>query len=222
MKTIVVAASKGGVGKTTLAATLAVEATHHGSVAILDIDPQQSLARWHDVRTSSDENSVPHLIEVGKKPETAITRAKKQKLDWLFIDTPGGSLTLMKLAVEHADLIVIPTRPSPLDVKSLNPIVELCEIAGRPFVFILNGVTLQSAMTDGARNYLVSRYGHPIIEEMQFREAHAAAMLSGATAPELDAHGDAAAECRAVFTTIQRLANNPAELMHSRRKKSAS
>lgn len=222
MKTIVVAASKGGVGKTTLAATLAVEATRHGSVAIIDLDPQQSLARWHDVRASHDENSAPHLIEVGKRPEATIARAKKQKLDWLFVDTPGGSLTLMKMAVEHADLVVIPTRPSPLDVESLSPIVELCDLAGRPFIFILNGVTPQSAMTDGARNYLASRYGDLIAEEMQIREAHASAMLSGATAPELDVRGDAAAESRTIFATIKRVANNPAELLRSRRKKSAS
>ena len=222
MKTIVVAASKGGVGKTTLTASLAVEATHRGSVAIMDLDPQQSLARWHDVRMSDDADSVPHLIEIGKRPEVAIARAKKQKLDWLFIDTPGGSLSRMKIAVDHADLVLIPARPSPLDVESMGAIVELCELTGRPWAFIMNGVTPGSPMADGARTYLQTRYGNLLNDEVQNREAYASAMLGGTTAAELNNRDDAAIEIRKLWATVERLAKNPVELMHSGRKKSAS
>ena len=132
MKVIVVAASKGGTGKTTLTAALAVEATHQGSVAVMDLDPQQSLARWHDIRRADDDLADPDLIEAGKRPDVAIARARKQNLDWLFIDTPGGSLSTMKAAIDQADLVLIPVRPSPLDVESMAPVVELCDHAGKP------------------------------------------------------------------------------------------
>lgn len=48
MKILCLGATKGGVGKSTLAAALAVEASRRNyRVAVLDLDAQQSLARWH-------------------------------------------------------------------------------------------------------------------------------------------------------------------------------
>lgn len=222
MKTIVVAASKGGVGKTTLVAALAVEATRHATVAVMDLDPQLSLTRWHHLRMAEDEDSVPYLIEAGKRPEASIARAKKQKLDWLIIDTPGGSLTRMKLAVDSADLVVIPVRPSPIDVESMNAIVELCDIGAKPWAFVLNGVQHNSHMTDGARTYLRTRFGNVLTEEVQLNDLHVEAMLNGSTAGELDGSSDAARDIRSLWSTLDRLARNPAELLQSRRKKSAS
>ncbi|MDJ0980064.1 MAG: ParA family protein, partial [Kiloniellales bacterium] len=54
MKIMVLAAQKGGSGKTTLATNIAVEAerTGDGPVALIDTDPQGSLAEWSEERES--------------------------------------------------------------------------------------------------------------------------------------------------------------------------
>ena len=63
MKLVIFASSKGGAGKTTLAAAVSVEAAKKHSVAVLDLDPQQSLARWHDTRGAPDVEGEPVLLE---------------------------------------------------------------------------------------------------------------------------------------------------------------
>jgi len=76
---IVLASQKGGVGKTTLAAHLAVaaDASGIGAVAVYDTDPQQSLARWWDRR----EAETPYYArggvdELGKPFAFALTMVK--------------------------------------------------------------------------------------------------------------------------------------------------
>src|ERR1700744_2841386 len=50
---ITVAQQKGGTGKTTMAAHIAAALATTHKVALLDIDPQHSLARWHALRPAS-------------------------------------------------------------------------------------------------------------------------------------------------------------------------
>ena len=61
MRIIAFASQKGGVGKTTLAGHLAVEAERQGvgPVALLDTDPQGSLAAWWNVRAAE----VPVFVQ---------------------------------------------------------------------------------------------------------------------------------------------------------------
>ena len=61
MYVIVLASQKGGAGKTTLAAHLAViaEAAGDGPAVLIDTDPQGSLSAWWNVRKADSPNSPP-------------------------------------------------------------------------------------------------------------------------------------------------------------------
>lgn len=85
---IVLASQKGGVGKTTLAAHLAVaaDAAGIGTVAVYDTDPQQSLARWWDRR----EAETPYYARGGvDELDATLERLGEKGLRLLVIDTPA-------------------------------------------------------------------------------------------------------------------------------------
>lgn len=199
MPMLVLAATKGGVGKTTLAAALAVEASRKSQrVAIVDLDPQQSLARWHELRTNETGDAErPALIPVGKYPDEALADAAAGEWDWVIVDCPPGSVRRTDQGVASADLVLIPSRPSPLDVEAIDVMVELCE--DRPFLFVLNATAPRSAMTAGARQYLASK-GDVLDVEITNRQSYASAMILGGTASEKD--GPARAEIAALWEAI--------------------
>lgn len=91
MRAIVLAARKGGSGKTTLAAHLAVQAHRSGvdPVALVDMDTQRSLTAWWNDRDSPS----PGLLDLpGDRLRTEIQRARKAP-GLLFVDTPGSRRT---------------------------------------------------------------------------------------------------------------------------------
>lgn len=188
MRVLTVAATKGGVGKTTLVANLALEGIRRGKkVAILDLDPQGSLIRWHELRSSYRKGSAdtPHLIIRKRYIDSAIHEAAEQGWDILLIDTPPGSIERTEQAVAEADLVIVPVRPSPIDVESMDAIVELCEEQGARFAFVLNSTKPRSTMTEGARAAL-ARQGEVLDLEVLDRVAYAAAMLKGSSGAETD------------------------------------
>jgi chromosome partitioning protein len=208
MPTLVFAACKGGSGKTTLSAAIAAEALRRKeTVALLDLDPQQSLARWHELRVESvGEDLSPMLVPtpLGKKGrhiDSTIAVALANELDWLLVDTAPGSVVIVEQAIAAADLVLIPVRPSPLDVEAVDTVVEICQEQGKPFAFILNGTTARSSMTTGAKRYLDAR--GPVLDgEVVNRQTHAVAMMSGKTAAETDPKGPAAAEISDLMKAI--------------------
>src|SRR5262245_53168736 len=119
MQRLVLASPKGGVSKTTLAACLSVEAgLHLKRVACIDLDPQQSLATWHGLRTDAGIVGKPELVPTGAKLGSALDRVRAQPKppDLLVIDCPPGSVGLTRRGVEGANLVLVPMKSSPLDV----------------------------------------------------------------------------------------------------------
>lgn len=204
MRAIVFAASKGGVGKTTLTAAVAVEACRSGhSVALFDFDQIKGLSRWFDLRERNLESSQPKLIDQCATIDEALKRARAVKIDWLMIDTPPAGLHRIQSAVAVADLVVIPSRPSPLDVMSMDAIFEICHQAGRPHLLVLNATTRNSEMSVGARNFLHSRAASLWTGEVSASELHPMAMISGSTAAELDRDKSASDEIAELWKAIE-------------------
>lgn len=206
MNVVVVAAAKGGVGKSTLSAALAIEAQRQGNrVALLDLDTLQCVARWHDQRVTNGVPSTPPLIDRMASVSAAVAHAAKAGFDWLVIDTAPASLARLQPAVDAADICIIPVRPSPLDVQSMDVVLELCDASRCSTLFVLNGVNPGSAMTDGARAYLQARKFDVWDREIALDEIHALAMMTGRTAAELAPHSPVAKEIKALWGSIEQL-----------------
>lgn len=212
MQTLAIAATKGGVAKTTLVACLSVEATHYLNkatgqplkVAIADLDPQQSVATWHDLRVASTGNKeLPILIPTGAKLGSAIGRVQSQASppDVLIIDGAPGSTRFTEMAIRSADFVLVPCQPTPLDAEGIVIMKELCENAGKPFAFILVRThAKRQAMVQGAREFLQD-LGDVIDVEIADRAAYQSAMLTGHTGPEKNK--EAKAEIEALWAAIQ-------------------
>ena len=202
MKVIVLAATKGGVGKSTLACALAVAAHEEGlKVGIIDADPQGSTRDWHALRKSP---AWPALLE-GDTIADMLATARAQDIEWVFVDTPPALVSIIEPAIRQADLVVVPCRPSPLDILAIDPVVGLCEVHDTPFVFVLNQVPPRTTFAEDAGKQL-RKAGRVLKEAVGARHGFATAMITGKTAPETErADGKAREEIDAVWQAIKRL-----------------
>ena len=191
MNVLALAARKGGSGKTTLAAHLAVEAERvaAGPVTLMDLDPQQSLTAWWNDRQAE----TPKLLEMtGSKLRPELAKAKNVA-GLVVIDTPPLDSQAIATVIEVADLILIPVKPSPHDLRGVGATVELCQRAKRPFVFVLTQAIGRSGIVQQALLAL-SQHGPVATAIVHNRVDYAGAMTDGRTAPELDPKGKAAGE----------------------------
>jgi chromosome partitioning protein len=197
MRIVVLASRKGGAGKTTLAAHLAVAAEDAGAgpVALIDLDPMQGLTQWWDAR----EGEQPVLIKA--ELAAVIPQLKEAGIHLLIVDTPPSIGLEVAQALQHADLGVIPVRPSPNDLRAVASTVQLINLARKPLAFIINAVKPRVRLTTQAYEALSP---HGVIGPlMHDRTDYAAAMTDGRTAPELDRKGPAAAEIAKLWEFIQ-------------------
>lgn len=138
MRVLAVTSHKGGSGKTTLAAHLAVAASQAGGgpVVLVDLDPQGSLADWWEAREADDlAFADTHVARLASDLE----RLRQRGFRLAIIDTPPASPMVVQAAVQHADLMVMPFRPSPLDLRAAGLTIGMSEQSGKPLAFVLNG-----------------------------------------------------------------------------------
>lgn len=135
MSVIVLANQKGGVGKTTLAAHLAVAALKAGDtpVAVVDLDPQGSLASWSHKRPSPGVALKKVSLDYLEEAVADIARQFKA----VFIDTPPQRGDIIEKAIRVADMVVCPCCPSPLDVESLGSTLQIVTRLRKPFASVI-------------------------------------------------------------------------------------
>lgn len=199
-RTITMAATKGGVGKTTLSTALAVRASERGDrVAMIDRDPQESLGSWCDRRGGL---KGPKLFDVDSTAE-AIGLIQAEGFDWLIIDTPPAMLPLIEDAIAQSDLVIIPTRASALDLLAVDPVIDLCRTHGKPYAFVINSADPRQKLTKTAAQYL-SVHGRVFETIVAQRVAYVAAMTNGKGPTEVDKTGSTANELDALWAEIEK------------------
>ena len=200
MRVIAIASRKGGSGKTTLAGHLAVEAQRagRGPVALADMDPQGSLADWWNARAANTplfmQTSVTDLAR-------DVERLRTTDVNLLIIDTPPALTALIADVIAEADLIVIPTRPSPHDLRSIGTTVELVEHLGKPLMFVVNGAAARARITEEAIGVL-SQHGHLAPTVLHQRVDFASSMIDGRTVMELPGRSRSKDEIEALWRNI--------------------
>ncbi len=207
-KIITIAQQKGGAGKTTLAAHLAVAFAQNGSrVALLDIDPQGSLARFGQLRAHYKQ-AVPLAFHslAGWRTEREIEKLAHD-YDLIVIDSPPHAATEPRLAIRAADLVLVPVQPSPMDVWACEPTIDLCVAEQTAHMLVLNRMPsagkLAKEMTDE-----LAKLNVPLAKAaLGNRVAYAAAMARGLGITEFEKRGNAAQELVALaLESLQMLA----------------
>lgn len=140
MKKWAVITQKGGSGKTTIALHLAIVAESKGQrAAIVDIDPQRSATRWAMIRGSR----TPYVTGVmPAELHKALASLERAGFDLTIIDTsPRADRDSIEVS-RLADLIIVPVRPSILDIPAVEDTLKLIHAAGRlnDTVIVLNSV----------------------------------------------------------------------------------
>ena len=136
MRTIALVSQKGGCGKSTLAACLAVAAKEAGEcVFVLDMDPKKSVVRWGSRRNDPD---LPVEAVPAARLPAALTALSKRNMSLVIVDTPVLELPRSRAAINAADLCIVPARPAIFDIWASEVTGRKLKLMDKEFIFLLN------------------------------------------------------------------------------------
>lgn len=209
-KIITVAQQKGGSGKTTLVANLAVAAAQSGrKIGLLDTDPQGSLGRWFLQRCEAMKEAEQGL-EFGTASAWG-ARYEAQKMlkicDLVFIDTPPKMGTDGRPAIAAADIVLVPVSPSPLDLWATEPTLELIRSENVLARAVITRCAPRTRMTQGMdpalRELNLQRLATPVVNRVVNTEA----MLTGKSVLEIRPSSPAAIDIRQLWQELEEIAD---------------
>jgi len=206
MRIIAVISQKGGAGKTTLALNLAIASELAGKpAAIFDLDPQASSMGWKDSRVEESPAVISlHSARISHYLETA--RQSGAKL--VIFDTAPHSQKDALEAAQVSDLILIPCKPSLVDLRAISSSVKISQLAGKPAVAILTQTQARGSLTDEAaeaiKSYEVDLAPMTIGNRMVFIHAFTA----GKGVLEIEPQSKASEEITTLFSFITNLMEN--------------
>lgn len=206
---ITIAQQKGGAGKTTLAAHLAVTWAGQGRrVALVDIDPQASLAAWHGLRAErlgEGRTGLDFAAITGWRTAAEVERRARDH-DIVVIDSPPHAETEAKLAIRAADLVVLPVQPSPMDVWATKPTLDLAAQEKVAALLLLNRVPPRANLTEAMLVKLAELGAIVADARIGNRVALATALAEGLGITEAAPSSRAAEEIAALAAEIVRRA----------------
>ena len=147
-----------------------------------------SLSAWRNGRADEAPAFAPMALkELAEKLEAL----GQIGFSFAFIDTPPAITEAIRSVVAQADFVLIPTRPSPHDLRAVGRTVELATEAGRPFAFAVtqanSRLTVQAMAALSAHGVVAPSIVHDRVD-------YAASMIDGRTVLEIDPRGRSAGE----------------------------
>ncbi|SLN15229.1 Chromosome-partitioning ATPase Soj [Pseudoruegeria aquimaris] len=201
---LTVAQQKGGSGKTTLAANLAVAFREKGlRVAVLDTDPQGSLGRWFMARIEArgEDESLSFgtasawgvSYEVGKLAGSH---------DVVLVDTPPKIDADLRPALRVSDLVIVPIATSQVDLWATEGLVELAAREDKPVLFVMNRAAARARLTADVARQIADLQGRKAETVIGNRVAFAEALGEGLGVTEKGRTAPAAQEIAALAEEV--------------------
>jgi len=192
---------KGGAGKTTLAIHLAVEAMRRGAkVLVIDTDQQASAAKILQRRGEEPPDVVmtpPSMLS------RSLSEAKEAGYDLVMIDTPPQADQAPLTAAKAANLVIVPMRPSIVDIDAIQASVETCELARKVPIFVLNGVASSGIEAKETADFIEAQGGKVAHTKVGLRKVYAQAFTLGLAAQEYSPKAPAAKEIMSLFEELE-------------------
>ena len=196
-----VLSQKGGAGKTTVALHLAVAALQDGKrVLVIDVDPQQSATKWANIRESDSPRVIATITPDLPK---ALADATRRGVELVIIDTsPRADRDCIDIC-RRADFVIVPVRPSVMDIPAVEETMALIEKAGQSnkSVIVLNAVP--SNTSEGAEAAeLLSTIGELLSVSLGDRVDFRRALTGGQGVTEFAPKSKAANEALELYRAI--------------------
>lgn len=205
LRTVVVAAGKGGCGKTTLALHLAVLADSKGELAALvDADPQESAAGWRR-RRGTDDSLRFTAVESVEQLADVQARARADGVRTLVVDTAPRT-DLVALA-KRADFVLVPCRPGILDLDAIGTTVQELAATKTPAGIVLNACppgrgAKEAGIVKEAREALEGSPVPVAPVSIGQRASFAHALITGRAVSEFEPKGKATRELENLWAWI--------------------
>lgn len=219
---VAVGALKGGVGKSTLAVSVACALAADGlRVELVDADEQATALAWSERDEARDLAGLP--VQVHALPATERTDPRRwldavlerrELADVLVLDLPPQIGAVMKAALAVADLLVVPVTASGVDIASTARVLELVRDArdlrrdGRPQCLLVPSKVDRRTASGREVEAVLHDFGEPVGPAVGQRSAHVDAFSArqwiGAFAPRSAAHVEIEALTAVVRRSVQR------------------
>jgi chromosome partitioning protein len=206
-KRIAVTQRKGGVGKTTIAVSIAAEIRERGGdVVLIDADPLRSACQW----AALGGLRFP-VQEITFSPQKSVAEwasaVRRVHHDFVVVDTPPSDDSLAA-SIALADIAVIPVLPSGLDLEATNRTLEIVgAVRARrtDYVHVILVPNRVDRRTLEGRQLVeeMEDYGETIAPAIGNRTAFVRAFSTGNSVGEFEPNGQGIREIRELCDIVE-------------------